>query len=160
MKKISVFIATGFGSGYIPFMPGTFGTVVGALVSILMYYIFGKNFPMANAILFAVTLAPAIYIAGKAETHFGVKDAKQIVIDEMSGFWLSILFHPFSFSIMIAAFILFRIFDIVKPFPICSIQKIRGGLGVVADDLVAAVYVNLILIALRYQAHYTGVHIL
>jgi phosphatidylglycerophosphatase A len=160
MKKISVFIATGFGSGYSPFMPGTFGTVVGALISILLYYIFGNNFALANAILFVVTLLPAIYLAGKAEVHFGEKDASQIVIDEMSGFWLSILFHPFSFTLMIAAFLLFRFFDILKPYPICSIQKIRGGLGVVADDLVAAVYVNLILIALRYQAVYTGVHVL
>ena len=160
MKKISIFIATGFGSGYLPVIPGTFGTIVGALISILLYYIFGNKFPMANAILFAATLFPAMYLSGKAEIHFGEKDASQIVIDEMSGFWLSILFHPFSFTLMIAAFLLFRFFDILKPYPICSIQKIRGGLGVVADDLVAAIYVNLILIALRYQANYTGVHIL
>jgi phosphatidylglycerophosphatase A len=160
MKRISVFIATGFGAGYLPIVPGTFGTIVGALISMLLYYFFGTNFPLANALLFVATLLPAIYLAGEAEKHFGKKDASQIVIDEMSGFWLSILFHPFSFQLMIAAFLLFRFFDIVKPFPVCTIQKIRGGLGVVADDLVAAMYVNLALVALRYQAYFTGVHVL
>jgi phosphatidylglycerophosphatase A len=160
MKKISVFIATGFGAGYLPRIPGTYGTIVGVFISMIVYFIFGDNFQFANAALFAVTLPPAIYLSGKAEKHFAEKDAHQIVIDEMSGFWLSILFHPFSFQLIIAAFLLFRFFDIVKPFPVCSIQKIRGGFGVVADDLVAAVYVNLVLIALRYQAFYTGVHVL
>jgi phosphatidylglycerophosphatase A len=160
MKKAVLFLATGFGSGYIPVMPGTFGTMVGMAIAFAEFHLFENCYIYVNAIVLCVFLIPSIYIAGKAEEYFKKKDASQIVIDEMLGYWLAILFHPLGSKTMILAFVLFRFFDILKPYPINSVQKIRGGIGVIADDLIAGVYVNIILVVLRVQAHLTGVQIL
>ena len=156
MRKLILFFATGFGSGYLPCVPGTYGTVVGMLISICTYFVFPDNFVKVDIIIFLVMFIPSILISGKAEQYFGVKDAQQIVIDEMMGYWLSIMFHPFSVSLVIAAFILFRLFDIIKPFPIGFIQRLKGGVGVVADDLMAAVYVNICLTLGSLLAGYLG----
>jgi phosphatidylglycerophosphatase A len=145
MRRLTLFFATGFGAGYLPCTPGTFGTVVGMLIALAEFRIAGDNIIYTNAACFAVMLVPSIIIAGKAESIFGRKDAQQIVIDEIMGYWLSILFHRFTIPLMLAAFLLFRLFDIIKPFPIKRIQLLDGGLGVVADDLLAGVYVNICL---------------
>lgn len=160
MKKAVLFFATGFGSGYIPVMPGTFGTMVGMAVVFAEFRLFENNYIYVNALVLCAFLVPSVFIAGKAEKYFGKKDASQIVIDEMLGYWLSILFHPLGAKTMILAFVLFRFFDILKPCPINAVQKIPGGMGVIADDLIAGVYVNLVLIILRVQSQFTGVHIL
>jgi phosphatidylglycerophosphatase A len=156
MRKIILFFATGFCSGYLPCVPGTYGTVVGMAISVGSYFLFPDHFIRVNIIIFLVMFIPSILIAGKAEQYFGVKDAQQIVIDEMMGYWLSIMFHPFSVSLIIAGFILFRLFDIIKPFPIGFIQRLKGGFGVVADDLMAAVYVNICLTLGALLAGYFG----
>jgi phosphatidylglycerophosphatase A len=160
MKKAVLLLATGFYSGYMPIMPGTFGTAVGMAISYVDFLLFPGSYIFLNAVLLCVMIIPAIVIAGKAETYFGKKDASQIVIDEMLGYWMSILFHPLGAKTLILAFVLFRFFDILKPRPINSVQRLRGGLGVVADDLIAGVYANLVLVILSLQAKISGVNIL
>jgi len=147
-NRLLVFLATGFGAGYAPCTPGTFGTLVGMGIVFGEYLLFGKNCIYSNAVILLATLIPSILISGRAEIHFGEKDAQQIVIDEMVGYWLSIFMLPFSIKLAVVAFFLFRIFDILKPFPIRMFQNIKGGTGVVADDLVAALYVNASLVML------------
>jgi phosphatidylglycerophosphatase A len=141
-NKVLVFLATGFGAGYAPCTPGTFGTLVGMGIVFGEYLLFGTDCIYANVVLLLVMVIPSIFIAGRAEIHFGEKDAQQIVIDEMVGYWLSIFMQPFSIKLALVAFVLFRFFDILKPFPVSISQNIKGGAGVVADDLIAGLYVN------------------
>jgi phosphatidylglycerophosphatase A len=156
MNRILVFCATGFGAGYAPCTPGTFGTLVGMGIVLVEYLLFGKNCIYSNAVIVLIMLFPSVVIAGRAETHFGEKDAQQIVIDEMMGYWLSILMHPFSIKLAIIAFFLFRFFDILKPFPVSVSQNLKGGAGVVVDDLVAGLYVNATLLILTVVLNYFG----
>ncbi|MHB8910909.1 MAG: phosphatidylglycerophosphatase A family protein [Syntrophales bacterium] len=134
--------ATGFGSGYTPLAPGTAGTLVG----LPLYWVFSAFAWPLWLITIAAFTCLAWYVADEAERLFGRKDAQCIVIDEIAGLqWTLFLVEP---TVLHAAlgFILFRLFDIWKPFPARLFQeRLPGGLGVVADDLAAAVYGNLLL---------------
>ena len=134
--------ATGFGSGYAPLAPGTAGTLVG----IPLYLVFSAMpWPLWLITVVAFTCL-AWYVSEEAEKLFGRKDAQCIVIDEIAGLqWTLFLVEPTVLHVALG-FILFRLFDIVKPFPARLFQeRLPGGLGVVADDLAAAVYGNLLL---------------
>lgn len=143
-------LATGLFSGYIPVMPGTMGTLVGVLVYILLS-------PLAAVYYLALILLiiVAVRVSDYAEKHiFRVKDAPHIVIDEIVGFLLAMTSFPFqptidSIKYLVIGFVLFRVLDIWKPYPIRQSQKLEGGLGVVMDDLLAGVYTNLFLQFLR-----------
>ncbi|MDP1989726.1 MAG: phosphatidylglycerophosphatase A [Syntrophales bacterium] len=132
-------MATGFGSGYAPLAPGTAGTLVG----IPLYLVFSAMpWPLWLITIIALTCL-AWYVSEEAEKLFGRKDAKCIVIDEIAGLqWALFLIAPTVFHVVLG-FLLFRLFDIVKPFPARLFQdRLPGGLGVVADDLAAGVYAN------------------
>jgi phosphatidylglycerophosphatase A len=134
--------ATGFGSGYAPLAPGTAGTLVG----IPLYWVFSAMpWPLWLVTVAAFTCL-AWYVAEEGETLFGRKDAPCIVIDEIAGLqWTLFLIEPTVLRVALG-FILFRLFDIWKPFPARLFQeRLPGGYGVVADDLAAAVYGNLLL---------------
>ena len=135
-------IATGFGSGLSPFAPGTAGTIVG----IPIYYIFSPfSWPMYLLTILALSFL-ACYVSGEAERIFQKKDAAAIVIDEIAGFlWAMLLIAPTPGHVLLA-FVLFRIFDIAKVFPanLCE-RRLPGGCGVVADDVVAGIYANIVL---------------
>jgi phosphatidylglycerophosphatase A len=142
MKYFILFIATGFGVGYSPIAPGTLGT----LVAILVYY-FLSNIPFP---LYEITLVGflffSVWVSGNAEIFFGKKDDQRIVIDEIIGFLISMLWVPKTIRFVIIGFFLFRFFDILKPFPIRRLEKgFQGGFGVVLDDVVAGVYANIVL---------------
>lgn len=135
------------GSGFAPFMPGTFGTFVG----IPLYLVFSS---LSWPIWLITTLAfcfLAWHVADEAERLFGQKDAQCIVIDEIAGLqWTLFLVAP-TLSHIAIGFVLFRIFDITKPFPARFFQdKLPGGGGIVADDLAAGVYGNIVLQLLIY----------
>jgi phosphatidylglycerophosphatase A len=83
-----------------------------------------------------------------------------VVLDEMMGYWITVAIFPFSYRLAFLGFILFRFFDIFKPFPIKNFEKFKGGLGIMADDFMAGIYAWLILAILFLQYHYTGVKIL
>ena len=143
--------ATGFGSGYAPLAPGTAGTLVG----IPLYLVFSAmSWPLWLITVVAFTCL-AWYVSREAEKLFGQKDAQCIVIDEITGFqWTLFLIAPTALHVALG-FILFRLFDIVKPFPARLFQKrFPGGYGVVGDDLAAAVYANL---ALQLLVRFWGI---
>lgn len=142
--KIIRILATGFGAGLSPVVPGTAGSAVGVLVCLLCYplpWIFRLVF------VFAIS-AVSIYVSGRAETLYGKKDDQRIVIDEIAGLQVAMLPLAITGLHLCAAFVLFRIFDIWKPFPVDRLQNLKGGWGVVADDLGAGVYAGLILFLL------------
>ncbi len=124
-------LATGFGSGYSPVAPGTAGSLVGVAVFLLI-----KDLPLAFYILFtlAVTVA-GVPISTLAEKIFGEKDSQKIVIDEIAGILISLIAVPAGVYSVTAGFLLFRFFDIWKPFRF--LEKFEGGLGVMADDVAA-----------------------
>ena len=137
------FLASGFFSGHIPFAPGTMGT----LVAIPLYLLMVTNLQgwlYAGAVI-ALTLV-AIWISGLAETIYGRKDPPQVVIDEIAGFMLTMTAIPPDAMYIIMGFILFRVFDILKPQPAGWINdRMRGGSGIVLDDIVAGLYANIVL---------------
>ncbi len=149
--KIKEILFTGFYSGYSPFAPGTAGTIVGVAIYFLLYLLFGgRNIVYANIALVALMAYPAIKLGDAGEEFFGVKDAQQVVLDEMMGYWITMLFLPFNWKLVIAGFILFRIMDIIKPWPAGKLQDLKGGLGIMIDDYIAGVYACIILNAAYY----------
>lgn len=137
-----LFLATGFGVGYSPFAPGTLGT----LLAIPTYYFLSNIFSPIYEITLIGFFFLAVWISEKAEIFFGKKDSPKIVIDEMMGFFISMLWVPKAFHFIMISFFLFRFFDILKPFPIRWLERrLEGGYGVVLDDIIAGVYANIIL---------------
>ena len=146
-EKFIRILSAGFGSGFSPLVPGTAGTVVG----IPLYWLFSFfPWPIWLISILAFTCL-AWYVSDEAERLFGRKDAPCIVMDVIAGFqWTLFLVTP-TVSHVALGFVLFRLFDIVKPFPARLFQdRLPGGCGVVADDLAAGLYANLVLQALIY----------
>jgi len=144
------FLVTGFYTGYFPFMPGTFGSIVG----VFLYIVF-EPLGWWFYLLWVLLLCLAIPITTYAEKHlYQAKDPGHIVIDEVLGMMATLFTFPFSGSaeswkFVIIGFLLFRFFDITKPTPIASLQKLHGGWGVMIDDLFAALYANILLQLIR-----------
>lgn len=136
MKNPVHFCALGFGSGLIPLMPGTFGSLAAIPLILLLA-------PAGNVIFITATILSSIagvYFCGKTATDMGVHDHGSIVWDEVAGMLLTFLFVPLSMSTLIAGFVLFRIFDILKPWPIGPVDKtVHGGLGIMLDDILAGI---------------------
>lgn len=143
MNFFSKFISTLFGIGYFPKAPGTMGTAFAAV----LYYVFIK-FGWENSWLsLAYTLALAlvsVFLITKAEKDLG-HDSGSIVIDELIGYFIAVMFLPQNLMVVISAFILFRIFDIFKPEPVKVLEKLPAGWGVMADDIMAGIYANVVL---------------
>ena len=156
--KIKELLYTGFYSGYSPVAPGTAGTIVGTALYVLIALFFGReNILWINCVLVALMLYPAIWLGDAGEEFYGVKDAQQVVLDEMMGFWISMLFLPFNWKLILAGFILFRIFDILKPWPARKLQDLKGGLGIMIDDYIAGVYACILLNAAWYLLPRLGI---
>ncbi|UCG13156.1 MAG: phosphatidylglycerophosphatase A [Deltaproteobacteria bacterium] len=139
-NDVVVFLATGCFTGFLPRMPGTWGTFA-AIPLVILTHSGGPFVEFITASLFLVT---AVWLAGKAEVLLGSRDASQIVIDEMFGFVISLLWLPLSLKHLCLGFVFFRFFDIVKPPPIAYLEvKLPGGWSVVLDDALAGVYTNI-----------------
>ena len=142
--KIKEFFFTAFYSGYSPVAPGTAGTLVAMAIYILENLVFAGTDPFAlnifNLVFVLIIIYPCIKLGDSAEIFYKSKDPQHVVLDEVLGYWIGILFIPFSFSSAIAAFVLFRIFDIIKPFPARSLESLTGGLGIMIDDIIAGLY--------------------
>ena len=142
MRSLAKLLATCFCLGYIPIAPGTFG---GSLLGAGIYLLISHN----NVVNFIVTVAItmiAIWSSGQAEEIFGHKDDQRIVIDETAGMLIAMLWLPDKSLLYLGlAFVVFRVMDIVKPLGIKKLQAIRGGWGVVADDVAAGLLTNIIL---------------
>jgi phosphatidylglycerophosphatase A len=139
-NDLIVFLATGCFTGFLPVAPGTWGTFAAIPVAILAH----KGGPLAQLLTAIIFMLVAVWLAGRAEALLGSRDARPIVIDEMAGFLITLLWLPLSLPILGLAFVLFRLFDIVKPPPVSTLEKrLRGGWGVVMDDVAAGVYTNI-----------------
>ena len=150
-ERAVIFLATGFFVGTVPFAPGTFGSIIGLPLVFLLSRI---NLLLSVAYILLFILF-AIGIASAAEKILNQKDPAKIVIDEIAGIMVAFTGLPFNLKTVIAGFVIFRVFDILKPFPIRSLERrVSGGSGVVLDDVLAGVYANLIL---RLAFYITGV---
>ena len=145
-EKLITFLATGFGSGLSPFAPGTMGTLVGVVICLLCLPL---PWPMRSLTVLALS-ALSIYVAEQAEKIYQKKDDQRIVIDEIIGFQVTMLPVAITVLNLCAGFVLFRIFDILKPFPINNLQRLPGGWGVVIDDVVAGIYAGAVMMLLIY----------
>jgi phosphatidylglycerophosphatase A len=134
-------VATGLGSGYSPFAPGTAGSIVGLL---LFLPLAGVTWPAQLAAIAAVTLVGAL-AAGRVARGMGRKDPGLVVVDEVAGQWITFLALPFTPVIALAGFLLFRVMDIVKPWPARDLERLPGGWGIMADDVAAGIYAHLLL---------------
>lgn len=141
MKKILLIFATGFGSGFFPKFPGT----IGSLLALLIYIFFVKNNGVFLGIIILLILPLGIIASNFAEKFFKEKDSPKITIDEIIGMFLTFFLLPFNKYLIILGFLIFRLLDIIKLFPLKKIEKLKGGIGVVIDDVIAALYTNLIL---------------
>ncbi|MCH8945138.1 MAG: phosphatidylglycerophosphatase A [Proteobacteria bacterium] len=136
------FLAFGFGTGLAPIAPGTFGSLPGVLLFWLTMD-FGLYVQLGVA---AALVVSGVWICGESARRIGVHDYGGIVWDEIAGMYITLLAAPISLVGWVLAFVLFRITDIVKPWPIRDLDhRIEGGLGIMLDDLVAALYAALLL---------------
>lgn len=136
MHKLYMLLALGFGSGKVPKAPGTFGTLAAVIPVILTaaapYWVKG--------LVFALMMVGGTAAAQYHGTYTGVKDASEVVIDEIAAYYMIFLFFPVNTFTLITGFVLFRIFDILKPYPIKRFEMLEGGVGVMADDIIAGIY--------------------
>ncbi len=140
------FLAFGFGSGLAPVAPGTFGT----LAAIPIYWLAaGLSRPLYASMVIALAIA-GIYICGRCEQRLKVQDHPGIVWDEIVGFLITMMFVPASWQWALIGFLIFRLFDIWKPWPIAGFDRtVHGGLGVMLDDMLAGIYGAICLSVLR-----------
>ena len=132
-------LSSWFGVGRLPLAPGTWGTL-GAVPLVLIISYFG---PIPAVISLAVIIPLAVWTSDISQKVLGKDDPPEVVIDEVAGYFVAVFLLPFSWWSFILGFILFRIFDVLKPFPIRKIhKKVKGGIGICLDDIVAGVYAN------------------
>jgi len=140
------FLAFGFGAGLSPVAPGTMGTLVAVPFAFALKSLDTPVFWIVLVLLFLL----GVRLCGQVSRGLGVHDHGGIVWDEMVGYWLAVAFVPLQWHWLLAAFVLFRLFDIVKPWPIRQLdRKVGGGFGIMLDDVVAALFTVIILAAAR-----------
>ncbi len=155
-RRIAVLAATVLGAGYIPLAPGTVGSAVSVAVFILLRQYVPEPFPAFHVAAVALLALIGAWACSESEKHFGKRDPREVIIDEVAGQQVAMLGLPLGplpphllwasgWKYFLAAFILFRIFDVAKPFPIRRCERLPGGWGMIADDLVAGALSFLVL---------------
>ena len=147
MYAVIKFLATGCYLGLIPKAPGTFGTLLGILLSYLFLSLGEYGYYIATLLFIFLSIVIAELYDRTLKEH----DHQTIVIDEVAGYLVAFASLPFQIFWIVLAFLLFRFFDVLKPFPINRLDRIRGGLGIVLDDLGAGFITNIILQVLFWQ---------
>jgi phosphatidylglycerophosphatase A len=132
--------ATCLGLGYAPFAPGTFGSAAGLLLWAAL-----PPSAAAHGAAIVLIFAAGVWSAGMAEHHFRGTDPAPVIIDEVMGMLVTLFMIPVGWPGAAAGFVLFRVFDVIKPPPANRLERLRGGMGIMADDFMAAVYANLAL---------------
>ncbi len=144
------FLALGFGSGLLRPAPGTWGTAMGCVLLLLVEPLVSTQTWTFGLLCLAMTLI-GVFLCGRTTTDIGLADHGAIVWDEIVGMFVTMLFVPFSLTALCFGFLFFRVFDILKPWPIGWLdERIHGGIGIMLDDLVAALYAGLVLLVLLY----------
>lgn len=142
MTRLAVFCATVAYAGYFPIAPGTVGSGIGLL---LYAAVRAAHAPIVEGAAIVIVAAVGVWAGGVAERHFHAPDPGPVVIDEVLGMLITLAFLPVGWSGALAGFLLFRLFDIVKPYPSGRLERLPGGFGVMADDAMAAIYANVTL---------------
>jgi phosphatidylglycerophosphatase A len=137
---ITKLFASALFSGYSPIASGT----VGSAVALAIYFIPGFESAVVIGTSIVVVFLLGINAAAKMEKRYG-HDPAEVTIDEVAGMWISLILLPKKIFIAIAAFIVFRLFDIIKPFPAHKFDNMHGGFGIMMDDVIAGIYANIIL---------------
>ena len=142
MRRLGLFVATCGYLGYVPIAPGTFGSALGLGVFFAVRET--ASVPVEVAAI-VVLFAVGVWSGTVAEHHFGGIDPGPVVIDEVVGMLITLAFIPVTLTGAVVGFVVFRVLDVVKPWPSASFEKLPGGLGVMADDGMAAIYGNLLM---------------
>jgi phosphatidylglycerophosphatase A len=145
MRNLILFLATGAYSGYVPLIPGTAGSILGVVLARFICARLWMRSPAAFVMLFIVLFVGGCLLAGAAEKYAGEHDSSRIVIDEIFGMIAALFLIPISWIWILLGFALFRLFDVLKPWPASYFDRMSGGAGVMLDDLAAGIYANLVL---------------
>jgi phosphatidylglycerophosphatase A len=149
MKRLAVAIATSGGAGYFPIAPGTVGSAVGVVV----YFLTRHWTPTSQVALLAGITIVGVWASHVAARHFDKEDPGYVVIDEVAGQLVTLLLLDVGLAGAIVGFLLFRIFDIIKPWPARRFEDLPGGVGIMADDLMAGAYGWIVLRGLLFAMH-------
>ena len=137
--RLGLFIATCGYLGYVPVAPGTFGSAAGLVVFAAVRW---SGSPALELAVIILLFAVGVWSANAAERHFGGVDPAPVILDEVVGMLITLAFLPVNITGAIVGFLLFRLLDVVKPWPANRLEAVHGGLGVMADDAMAGVYGN------------------
>jgi phosphatidylglycerophosphatase A len=148
-RVFALAIATVLGVGYVPIAPGTFGSAAGLLLWFAL-----PSSPLVQAAAIVALFVIGSWSGSVAERHFGRTDPGHVVIDEVAGMLVTLFLVPVGWIGAISAFFLFRISDIIKPYPANRLEALPGGIGIMADDVMAGVYANLALRLALAAAHW------
>lgn len=143
--RVALWLATGFGTGYGPIAPGTWGSLPGLVAAWGCDRLGGGPVVVAGLAFFVLA---GVWAADRAEIVFGEKDPGPVVVDEIAGQMTTLAFLPATPLMLLAGFVLFRVLDVWKPWPANRLEDLPGGSGIMADDLMVGIYGNLILHAL------------
>jgi phosphatidylglycerophosphatase A len=150
MMRLALLICTVCGVGYSPIAPGTAGSAAGLLFYALFRWL-GLS-PVAEGVIIAVIFVVGAWSGTLAEKHFGTTDPGAGVIDEVAGMLVTLYMLPATWMIAFVGFFVFRVLDVFKPFPARQFEALHGGWGMMADDVMAAIYGNLLLRAAIHVA--------
>ena len=142
MRRLGLFLATCGYLGYVPIAPGTFGSALGLAV---FFAVRSTGSAAVELAVIAILFAVGVWSGTEAEHHFGGVDPGPIVLDEVVGMLITLALLPVTPAGAIVGFLVFRVLDVVKPWPSAGFEKLPGGLGVMADDGMAAIYGNLLM---------------
>ena len=140
--RLGLFIATCGYLGYVPVAPGTFGSAAGLLVYAAVRW---SGSPALELAVIVLLFAIGVWSSSVAEKHFGGIDPAPVILDEVVGMLITLALIPVNLPGAIVGFLLFRLFDVVKPWPANRLEALHGGLGIMADDAMAAVYGNVVM---------------
>jgi phosphatidylglycerophosphatase A len=140
LQRLGLLVATFLGVGYAPVAPGTFGSAAGLVLWAVL-----PSSPLVQGLTIVGLFVAGSWSGTIAERHFGRTDPGQVVVDEVMGMLITLWMIPVGWPGALAGFLLFRVADIVKPWPANRLERLHGGIGVMADDGMAAVYANLVL---------------
>jgi phosphatidylglycerophosphatase A len=149
VTTLALALASAFGAGYLPIAPGTWGSAVG----LVLWFVLPAS-PLVQSTVIILLFLVGSWSGSVAEQHFGRTDPGQVVIDEVMGMLITLLLNPVGWKAAIVAFLFFRVADVVKPYPANRLERLPGGVGIMADDAMAAVYANLALRVVVTLAHW------
>jgi len=154
LKSIHKIIATAFGAGYAPIAPGTAGALLGCVLLFAYTHFIGinnnTNFQIGFSLLIILTTLVGVWATKNLQAEWG-EDPSRVVIDEVIGVWINLLFVPLTWQNIAIGFVLFRFFDIAKPLGIRRMEAFENGWGVMLDDVLAGIYGNIVLQIILYM---------